>query len=55
MKTDKSIMYESLLLDINTVAVSAKTSQETIDEGVVACNVIPARLFDFYVQYRAEC
>jgi hypothetical protein len=38
MKTDKSTMYESLLLDSNTVAVSAKTSQETIDESVVACN-----------------
>lgn len=40
METDKSITHENLLLDNNTVAVSAKASQETVDEGVVACNTL---------------
>jgi hypothetical protein len=44
METDKSITHENLLLDNNTVAVSAKANQETIDEGVVACNTFSPQI-----------
>jgi hypothetical protein len=36
METDESTTYESLLLDNNIITASAKASQETVDESVVA-------------------